>query len=413
VVDFGRGGCCNQFYDFNVQESGNQIILGGGCCNLTWYANRSINDGSWHQVTVTSDGVQTVTAYLDGQSLGAQTQNLQTCQGYSQTSCILEVGGPNSYTGTVDEVAIYPTALSATQISNHFTASGYTAPSVPGSVTASAGSNSISVTWTASTATVPSGQPAVQGYVVTAYKNGTTPQNAVATPGTATSATIGGLVAGTAYTVQVVGFNQFGSGAPGISASVTPTGASTTYASTVLGDAPAIFWRLGEPGGSVAADSSGNGNTGTYSSSGVTYGAAGAPLGDADTAVSLSGGNVTGYSQGGVPVGNAARTAEAWIKTTAGNESVLDFGRGGCCNQFYEFNVLVSGNQITLGGGGNNLTWYAPRAINDGSWHQVTVTTDGTQTITTYLDGQSLGAQTQSLQTCQGYSPTACILEVG
>src|SRR5205807_1053599 len=89
-----------------------------------------------------------------------------------------------------------------------------------------------------------------------------------------------------------------------------------TYSQTILADGPSIYWRLGEASGSTAADTSGHGNTGAYSASGVTYGVAGAPLGDSDTAVSLSGGgNVIENGTGGVPVGNAARTTEAWVKT--------------------------------------------------------------------------------------------------
>ena len=83
----------------------------------------------------------------------------------------LEVGGPNGYSGTVDEVAIYPTALSAAQIANHFAASGYTRPGVPGSVVATTGSNSVSVSWTAPTATVPAGELAVRA----AFPTGTPP----------------------------------------------------------------------------------------------------------------------------------------------------------------------------------------------------------------------------------------------
>jgi hypothetical protein len=38
-----------------------------------------------------------------------------------------------------------------------------------------------------------------------------------------------------------------------------------TYKTTVLEDKPIMYWRLGEPSGTLAADASGNGRTGTYS----------------------------------------------------------------------------------------------------------------------------------------------------
>ena len=55
-----------------------------------------------------------------------------------------------------------------------------------------------------------------------------------------------------------------------VQAHYTP-GAPATYASTVLADSPVAYWRLGEASGSSAADSSGNGNGGSYAG-GVTLG---------------------------------------------------------------------------------------------------------------------------------------------
>ena len=53
------------------------------------------------------------------------------------------------------------------------------------------------------------------------------------------------------------------------------------FANEVLADAPIGYWRLGEaPGSASAADSSGRGNNGTYSSSGITLGQPGFHGGD-------------------------------------------------------------------------------------------------------------------------------------
>ena len=54
---------------------------------------------------------------------------------------------------------------------------------------------------------------------------------------------------------------------------------AATYASTVLADSPVAYWRLSETSGTSAADSSGNSHGGTYTSTGVTYGAAPDPVG--------------------------------------------------------------------------------------------------------------------------------------
>src|SRR5205807_3979525 len=182
-----------------------QITLGGGGNNLTWTAPRAINDGYWHQVVITFDGTQTVTAYLDGQSLGALTQSMQTCQGYSPTACILEVGGPSAYTGAVDEVAIYPTALTAAKIANHFAAAGYSVPPAPTGVSVVAAPGGARVSWPASTGVV-------TGYLVTPTAGGTA-RPAVTVDPRLTSVVVPSLTAGTGYTFQVAAISPYGNSA--------------------------------------------------------------------------------------------------------------------------------------------------------------------------------------------------------
>lgn len=93
----------------------------------------------------------------------------------------------------------------------------------------------------------------------------------------------------------------------------TPT-PGATYRSAVLADSPAGYWRLDETSGSTAADSSSHGKTGTYSSSGVTRGVAGALVGDTDPAASFDGANGTVSVNGvGAFAGTAPFSAEAWV----------------------------------------------------------------------------------------------------
>jgi hypothetical protein len=66
-------------------------------------------------------------------------------------------------------------------------------------------------------------------------------------------------------------------------------GAPDRYQTQVMADSPFGYWRLGETAGTSAADSSGHGNTGTYSG-GVTLGQPGLPPGvPGDTAVLFNG----------------------------------------------------------------------------------------------------------------------------
>jgi Concanavalin A-like lectin/glucanases superfamily/Fibronectin type III domain len=221
--------------------------------------------------------------------------------------------------GTLDEAAIYPVALTTTQVSTHYQASGNAnPPSAPASVTASAGSNQASATWQP-----PSGGTAPSGYIVTAYV-GTSPRNSVAVGAATGSVTVFGLQGGTTYIIQVKAFNANGSGPATSSTAVTPSGAATTYTSTILGDAPALYARLDDPSGTLAADSSGNGSNPSYVG-GVSLNQPGALGSDPDGAVTLDGS--TGYLS--VPNTSSlnltgAISVEAWVKWTATPTGVQD-----------------------------------------------------------------------------------------
>src|SRR4029077_14940362 len=110
------------------------------------------------------------------------------------------------------------------------------------------------------------------GYLVTAMQGGVA-KNAVSTAATSTSVTMTGLQGATASNFQVQGANNFGLGLAGASAAVTPSGTATTYASTVLGDSPAYYYRR-DDASAMVADSSGNARVATATGA-YTQGAAG------------------------------------------------------------------------------------------------------------------------------------------
>ena len=93
-------------------------------------------------------------------------------------------------------------------------------------------------------------------------------------------------------------------------------GAPATYASTVMADSPAAYWRLGEASGSSAADSSGNGNGGSYAG-GVTL-AAPALINDPNTAASFDGNDDRMYFSDSASLSpTAAISLEAWVRPNA------------------------------------------------------------------------------------------------
>jgi mono/diheme cytochrome c family protein len=110
------------------------------------------------------------------------------------------------------------------------------APSVPASVTATAGLNSATVTWTQ---TSDGGSPVLHSTVVASPGNIT-----VQVPGNGTTANVTGLVAGTTYTFSVVATNEIddsASSAPSNSVTVFTTPGSPTGVSGVRGDTKVVL----------------------------------------------------------------------------------------------------------------------------------------------------------------------------
>src|SRR5207302_9720 len=150
-----------------------------------------------------------------------------------------------------------------------------------------------------------------------------------AVAGSVTSITLSGLQGGSAYSFQVFAVNNQGNGPSSpLSAPVTPTGPATTYASTVIGSAPSTYLRLNDPSGSIAADSSGMGNTGAYNG-GYSLGARSMICSDSGThSVSLDGSS--GYVSSPTVValqGDNGRSVEIWFSAyTSGQEVLFDSG---------------------------------------------------------------------------------------
>ncbi|MCA1683820.1 MAG: fibronectin type III domain-containing protein, partial [Actinobacteria bacterium] len=294
-------------------------------------------------------------------------------------------GGGNPFYGGLDEVAVYPVALTAAQVTTHFGASGFDRPAAATNVTATPGANQVTVSWSPAASALP-----VTRYLVTAYA-GTVAKAAEATKGTNTSLVMSGLAGGTAYTFQVMASNAYGDGPVATSAAVTPGGSATTYASSVLANAPSAYYRLGDASGTTAADSSGKGRHGLYDR--ATLGSPGAVVGDPDTAAGANGSCCVLRSSPILPVNNTARSVEAWVKP---NDAYFRYIAGwGTAANDRSFSVGTDGSRIGVITYNDDRYFTAPRAINDGAWHHVVVTYNGT-TLTAYLDGLSLGTRTFS-----------------
>jgi hypothetical protein len=106
---------------FDVGVAGSAVIVAGYADDLTFPTSTLLN-GAWHHVAVSYDGT-TATAYLDGLPVGSKSfaRPLNTVtDGFLRIGAAVDGGSPTY--GGLDEVAIYPTALTAAQISAHYAA---------------------------------------------------------------------------------------------------------------------------------------------------------------------------------------------------------------------------------------------------------------------------------------------------
>ncbi len=80
-----------------------------------------ILDTAWHHCVITKSGV-TTKQYIDGVDVTGVVTNSTYANGSTPTVKIGADGGSTPFYGSLDEVAIYPTALSAARVSAHYTA---------------------------------------------------------------------------------------------------------------------------------------------------------------------------------------------------------------------------------------------------------------------------------------------------
>lgn len=171
-------------------------------------------------------------------------------------------------------------------------------------------------------------------------------------------------------------------------AETTPACSSLQSAySNIVSSTPGLvgYWRLGDPTGTIACDSTNNKDNGTYLS-GVTLGVAGAIAGDPDTAITLSG--VT--SQVSVPSAAPLNTGdtfsiEAWVKRgdakTYTNEAIASKQDGSWVLMFNESDKLTL-RRSTVGA----VASATVATTDTGTWHYVAATKSGTA-VHLYIDG--------------------------
>jgi hypothetical protein len=284
---------------------------GTAATTLSWPVPKNLV-GRFAHIALVFDQASGVTAYADGHSLSTQGSFSPAF-----TTSPAWIGSNGSYTnsftgpvwsGTIDEVAIYTNALSASTIVGHYAMFAYgtnTPPvilSAPSSVIIFSGAANNTATFSVT----------AEGTLPLSYQwlSNTVP----ITGATSTSLTISNVTTSSSATYSVKVTNPVNSTNVAATLSVvTPSG----YPAVVIADNPVGYWRLGEAAGPTALDSWGT-NNGTFV--GVeTFGLPGAIAGDSNTSVDFSG---NGSSLVMVPYSsslnggrdpNGSWTVECWV----------------------------------------------------------------------------------------------------
>ncbi|KYH45864.1 hypothetical protein AZH51_09260 [Branchiibius sp. NY16-3462-2] len=136
IMGFGSSSTgTSSSYDRHIYMSPNgQVTFGvynGTTSTIT--SPKAYNDGTWHQA-VASLSSAGMAFYLDGKKIGTRTDVTagQPYSGYWRIGGDSIGGWPgngnNNFAGSIDEAAVYPTALTPAQIQQHYTDSGRTLP---------------------------------------------------------------------------------------------------------------------------------------------------------------------------------------------------------------------------------------------------------------------------------------------
>ncbi|MBC7632322.1 PKD domain-containing protein [Aeromicrobium sp.] len=128
IVGYGNSATGNSSaYDRHTYMDGSgRVFFGVYTGNTdTVSSSRAYNDGQWHQV-VSSLSSAGMALYIDGKKVGSRTDVTagQSYSGYWRVGGDSSWAGNNYFTGDIDDVSVYPTALSTAKVNEHWIASG-------------------------------------------------------------------------------------------------------------------------------------------------------------------------------------------------------------------------------------------------------------------------------------------------
>jgi len=184
-------------------------------------------------------------------------------------------------------------------------------------------------------------------------------------------------------------------GTPSVSTTISITNVASkaplnSYGKAVYNSGPSMYWPLNDTSGPTAADVSGNGSTGNYSTTGITYQAHSPAEGVYYNGVTLNGSS--GQIVASQPITNPTTySEEMWFKTsTKAGGDLMGFGDAASGFSDARDRLVWMSNDGQLNFGiytGQTVVVQSPNSYNDGKWHYV-VATQGADGINLYVDGK-------------------------
>jgi hypothetical protein len=122
------GGAAN---DFAMAMLNNGLSFFTGNPDVTVTSATAINDGVWHHLVATRAQGGSIEIFIDGVSQGTATTNNNPLDGNPSIMIGGNVLDGRYFAGLIDEVAYYPSVLSAARIRAHFRAGAFSSAAVP------------------------------------------------------------------------------------------------------------------------------------------------------------------------------------------------------------------------------------------------------------------------------------------
>ena len=182
-------------------------------------------------------------------------------------------------------------------------------------------------------------------------------------------------------------------GGAGVDGNGGNAGESGSYNQLVMDNGPIGYWRLGDSSTSSAADSSGNGNNGSYIGS-VDLGITSAIENDSDTAANFDGGDEYVLIAPSSDLANIENgTIQMWVKPEdmGGDQAFFSSdqsnqGEDGHLTMSFDGTTLKVRYQYESGSVANDSRELTVSNISEGDWHNIALSWDGT-TMKLYVDG--------------------------